>query len=466
MRFRNKLVFGLVIAALAVVAVAASVATASSSGTNDSYYAPWDPQTTNVPYLAWNGEQVRVEKCLRFADELTDAQTSDIRAKLSISFPGTFTIEDWSGVDENNAGPRWLGSGANSASITVPVEINQYGICWSAHLTSQKPGLTVVKLAVELQVLLDIQARLGGDAATSDLLIGLDNVALFHDVLMKHQFLTIFMTPKAPSLYEVSDKDYFGGWGVADPAGDGIFSPPYDQGIDTFPGYGCYDNAVTSVGADGARSRCHFNDDIYGLVKIDVKGTFPMKNDFAGMFTGDLVTLPDQWEALAHKLAVDDYGPNGSIPGSAYARWDIHDNNDAGHALYPYHPNKGLSAPDGTLADHFVDSGCDGIGLSETTDAVDNCIGGGQRMSPFANDAEADFYGEYRLGDEPRSVLQHLRPHRPGDRSVRSRQAVGDAACSTASSVPGTLRCRHSASTSSSTATSVRSTQSTRTTST
>ncbi|MGZ5402999.1 MAG: hypothetical protein ACXWDA_07620, partial [Aeromicrobium sp.] len=312
MRFRNKLVFGLVIAALAVVAVAASVASASSSAQADSYYAPWDPQTTNVPYLAWNGEQVRIEKCLQFSREVSDATVSDIRAKLSISFPGTFTIEDWSGVDENNAGPRWLGSGANSASITVPLEINKYGICWSAHLTSQKPGLTVVKLAVEMQVLLDIQARLGNPGLDSlrSLVIGLDNIALFHDVLMKHQFLTIFMTPKAPSLYEVADKDYFGGWGVADPAGDGVFSPPYDQGIDTFPSYGCYDNAVTTVGADGARSRCHFNNGIYGLVKIDVKGTFPMGNDFAGMFANDLVTLPDQWVDLAHKLAVDDYGPN------------------------------------------------------------------------------------------------------------------------------------------------------------
>ena len=199
--------------------------------------------------------------------------------------------------------------------------------------------MAVVKLSVSMEVLLCIKARSIRMPRLSDISIGLDNVSLFHDVLMKHQFLVIFMKALAPTLYEVKGTDYFGGWGVADPLGDGIFTPWYEQGIDTFPGYGCHDRSVTEVGADSARFRCHFNDGIYGLVKADVKGTFPMGLDYSGMFPGDTVTLPDQWADLANKLAFDDYGPNGGIPGSAPERWDIHDNDDLGDGLFTVHPN-------------------------------------------------------------------------------------------------------------------------------
>ncbi len=390
MRIRKKFGLGLVVAALAALAVSVSVASASTP----SYTDPSDPQTTNIPYLAWVGEQVRVEKCVITWDhQLTDAQTSDIRAKLSISFPGQFTVEDWTGVNEVNAGPKWLnGTAGPSGSSVAPLEVNQRGICWSAHLSSQKPGMAVVKLSVSMEVLLSIKADLESDAATSDLALQLDNVSLFHDVLLKHQFLVIFMTAKAPTLYEVKGSDYFGGWGVADPLGDGIFTPWYEQGIDTFPGYGCHDNTVTEVGADQARFRCHFNDGIYGLVKADVKGTFPMGLDYSGMFKDDVVTLPDQWADLANKLAFDDFGPNGGIPGSAPNRWDIHDNDAPGHALFT--TNNGLSDSKGENPDHNVNSGCDG-GTNKTTDAVDNCLGGGKMVYSGADGASTDFYGEH-----------------------------------------------------------------------
>ena len=56
-----------------------SVASASSTGAT----APgFDPQTTNVPYLAWNGEQVRLEKCVP-ADGLSFQEFNQITSITS-----------------------------------------------------------------------------------------------------------------------------------------------------------------------------------------------------------------------------------------------------------------------------------------------------------------------------------------------------------------------------------------------
>ena len=54
--------------------------------------APPDPQTTNVPYLAWRGEHIRLVKC----DPLiqTEGQTVDV------------LVEDWSGADPDRAKPQ------------------------------------------------------------------------------------------------------------------------------------------------------------------------------------------------------------------------------------------------------------------------------------------------------------------------------------------------------------------------
>src|SRR5215210_4795661 len=48
-----------------------------------AYYT--DPQNTNVPYLAWDGEQIRLVKCFT-------------PAELPSVGPGRFVIEDWSGA--------------------------------------------------------------------------------------------------------------------------------------------------------------------------------------------------------------------------------------------------------------------------------------------------------------------------------------------------------------------------------
>ena len=146
-------------------------------------------------------------------------------------------------------------------------------LCFSVHVSSLKPGLAVIKLAVREDLL--------------RLLPGLD-------ILVKHQFLVIWMRSNAPVIREVANGD-FPGVNVGDPTGNGVF----DLGT-----------------AQGRRN---------GLIEIDVTGTVPMGNNFYGIFPGNSVTLPTDWRALAERFSFDDDVPNGGVPGSAVSRWDIHD---------------------------------------------------------------------------------------------------------------------------------------------
>lgn len=286
MRTSKLFAFLLSVAALTLVMVPAF---ASGSGSSA------DPQATNVPYVAWAGEQVRVEKCLFFQNgPVDDARVAELKAALNVSLLGTFTVEDWSGVDEVNAGPKFIG--ATGGVVPVQLKVHPEGLCWAADISSQKPGLAVIRLNVALDVLGEINSRIGPIA------IGLGDVSLLHAQILNHQFVTIWMQSQAPSIAEIAT--------TGDPAGDGVFPPILDTKT------GLYD----------------FHN---GLVKLTVKGTFPLGNDFAGRMPGNAVTLPDDWPALAGKFALDDSASLGGVPGSSPLAWDIH---DTMHVLPPDEP--------------------------------------------------------------------------------------------------------------------------------
>ncbi len=351
MRFR-KFGLALVIALVAAFAVTAAPAFADEN-TPDGNAAQLpshginpDPQTTNIPYVGWLGNQLKVVKCLRWDNETTPTDIAAAEATLgvSVSFPGRFQIEDWTGVDENNAGPKWHNGDVGDGGTTVPVEISESGICWSAHVSSNKPGMAVIKLAVSAEVLASLELRFGG------LLLDIGPVAIFHDVLLKHQFLAIWLQSQTPVINEVAANQPGGnledGSPVGDPAGDGVFTPPFDLDL--------YHGDISNV---------------FGVVKAQVKGTFPFGNDFAGQFKS-VVTLPDDWKGLAELLAVDDTSALGGAPGSASMRWDIHDNR-LSHAL---------GGDDAAF--HSTTASCNSGDLIGT-DAVDNCWSGSE-TGPFS----------------------------------------------------------------------------------
>ena len=56
---RSKKIFGVLL--VAIVAAIGLTASANAHDNGSSYY---EPQETNIPYVAWKGEQVRVAKCV------------------------------------------------------------------------------------------------------------------------------------------------------------------------------------------------------------------------------------------------------------------------------------------------------------------------------------------------------------------------------------------------------------------
>ena len=241
MRFRK---FGLALVVALVAAFAFTVAPAlADETTSDEANAAFfqlpdhgvnpDPQTTNIPYVGWLGNQLKVVKCLRWNKDTspTDIAAAEATLGVSVSFPGRFQIEDWTGVDENNAGPKWHNGDVGDGGTTVPVEISESGICWSAHVSSNKPGMAVIKLAVSAEVLASLELRFGG------LLLDIGPVAIYREVLLKHQFLAIWLQSQTPVINEVAANYPVGNLEdcspVGDPVGDGVFTPPFDLDLDS-----------------------------------------------------------------------------------------------------------------------------------------------------------------------------------------------------------------------------------------
>jgi hypothetical protein len=305
--------FALPVIALSVLAFAG---TASAGETNTTWQAQ-DPQTANIPYLAWAGNQVKITKC--FSEALAGGP---LNAEIINPFlRGKFRVEDWSGYELTGGGgdgsvntrqrtpdPQFLNTidGDSTGQIFLfDPRLGGPRLCFSAHVSSLKPGLAVIKLAVRPELL--------------GLLPGLD-------VLAKHQFLVIWMRSQAPTIREVANAD-FPSISVGDPSGNGVFN----------------------LGDPFGRNN--------GLVQIDVNGNVPMGNDFAGQWPGDSIQLPDAWAALAAKYAFDDNAQAGGIPGSGAMRWDIHDDK----TTYSNHAGANTCTP-----------------RAGSVDAVDNCLGGPQ----------------------------------------------------------------------------------------
>jgi hypothetical protein len=279
-----RLRISLTLAALVAVVATLTIGVGTAGATYVIPRAP-DPGTTNIPYVAWAGETVKVVKCVDFLRSVSEATANNA---ISSPFAVTAQVEDWSGVDEAHSGPITLNQPNTSIQDTSDGGL---ALCFSFEVTSQKPGLAVYKLAISNNVFPLLE---GGD------------------VLDEHQFLVIWLQDQAPVINEVATP--------GDPAGNGVFNP--------IPG--------PNGNAFG-----------YGLVHILVKGTFPLGNDFAG-YNHPTVTLPDDWQWLAQHFAVDDSLTGSNFPGAASMRWDIHDDDLAteGHVPTSFCVPKGTASID------------------------------------------------------------------------------------------------------------------------
>ncbi len=151
----------LAVVVTAVCALAAGPAAAQGPGL-------WDTQATNVPYLAWRGEQVKLVKCSpALADE-------SVRVE--------FFVEEW--------------SGSGIVPKIEDVTVDHTGECASADVVSLDPGLARVKL-----VATDPSGK----------------------PILKHQFLVVWMSLGDPAIDEVGSSDPTGDRSLGDPSGDGVF---------------------------------------------------------------------------------------------------------------------------------------------------------------------------------------------------------------------------------------------------
>ncbi|MET0684759.1 MAG: hypothetical protein ABW060_05555 [Solirubrobacteraceae bacterium] len=146
-----------------------------------------DAQTTNIPYTAWAGTQLRLVKC---DDELIGVRDSGLDV----------VVESWSG--DPNLRPT-----AFESSVTKLGGID--GRCARANVVSLGDGLARIKLKA-----------FEGARATE---------------VLEHQFLAIWLRLGTPAIDEVGAADPTAGPAgsaseVGDPAGDGAFTPSSNNG--------------------------------------------------------------------------------------------------------------------------------------------------------------------------------------------------------------------------------------------
>ena len=168
------------------VAVCVAAGAAAVGAPPGSAQVP-DPQTTNVPYTAWAGTQLRLVKC---DDALIGIRDNGLDV----------VVESWSG----DAGLRPT---VFDSSITKLGGID--GRCARANVVSLGDGLARIKLKA-----------FEGARATE---------------VLEHQFLAIWMRIGTPAIDEVGAADPTGGPAgsateVGDPAGDGAFVPSGNNG--------------------------------------------------------------------------------------------------------------------------------------------------------------------------------------------------------------------------------------------
>ncbi len=318
MRFRILTTLAAFAAVIGILAVGAGTA---ASGTYEENYNPLaDPATTNVPWLAWAGETVKVSRCFGLGDsQVGQDNVSATASEMGIHFDpstllvGTFSKGDWSGATDQP--PFFSPTSGDETSNTVSAtwDING-GLCFSTDVTSLKAGLEDIHFGIST----DLGRIL--------------NKILGKDIIYEQDLLVIWMWDSDPVLAEAPTTGAYQVGDTIDASGNGTYVPIAD-------------------------SSGHYSFEP-GLIDIHVKGTFPLGNDYSGIKAGDVVTLPDDWAWLAQHFAVD-YShtlTTETFLGSAPQRWDIHDDDTAAEG-------------------HSADSGC--AGGSGSVDSVDNCIGSG-----------------------------------------------------------------------------------------
>jgi len=370
------------------------------------------PQTSNVPILAWVGEDVRLVSC---DDNILPNPLND----RGIAFQqASWNTNLWTGDQAYQSTPTFDGSqstnfyltNTGSASFFFPTGVDNAGYlphkgCTSADISSLHAGLDEVTLNVYQQSLEGGNQILG----TTNSPAGGPGLNLDPTPVFSQQFIVIWMTANKPVLTESSVHSL----GFPTTAGStNTVAAPSDQltatGHTNATGFlgdegppdlttplGTF-SALDAWGADSPFEPFDFIDHggndtplaNNGLVDIKVTGSFPIEdlapattnaNYFAPVTGGTAnpgsITLPDQWPALATLMATSStqYTSDGSTTGGGL--WDIHGGPTNTLAV------DGHAGPGGGP---FAVCKNDGTNFLQPTDVVDDCVSAGGVGNPFA----------------------------------------------------------------------------------
>jgi hypothetical protein len=288
---KRKLLAGFASAAgAAVLALASLTAVAVAAPNPESLYGA---QGTNVPYVAWVGEHVRLVACeTSFTEDvklLAFKHDTDPQSILGSFYNDNFEVEDWSGYQFQPP----TADGSAGSEIGQPFdpgpssffESSEGKDCIATDYKSLNPGLTRIRAVVKNDE---------------------DG-----EIIFSHQFLVIWLTANKPVLHEAGTsasgtetfQSQLNGTGqsnlsnfLGDPEGNGQFIPSPFSGEETDK----------------------------GLVQIRVTGSFPVLSvaPLHNVLEEETYTLPEAWPTLAKALASssEETEPPGTNPGL----WDIH----------------------------------------------------------------------------------------------------------------------------------------------
>jgi hypothetical protein len=288
---KRKLIAGLAFAiGAAVLALGSLTAGASAAPNPDGLYGA---QGTNVPYVAWVGEHVRLVACEPSFTEDVKLQAikhnADPQSILGSFFNDNFEVEDWSGYQFQPP----TADGSAGSEIGQPFdpgpssffESSEGKDCIATDYKSLNPGLTRIRAVVKNDE---------------------DG-----EIVFSHQFLVIWLTVNKPVLHEAATsalgtetfQSELSGTGqsnlsnfLGDKEGNGLFVPSPFSGEESDK----------------------------GLVQIKVTGSFPVLKEapLHNILEEEKYTLPAAWPTLAKALASssEETEPPGTNPGL----WDIH----------------------------------------------------------------------------------------------------------------------------------------------
>jgi len=142
-RLRVSLVAFVLVLVSAGLLVASAAAQPSGLPANSPVF---NPQETNVPYLAWRGEQVRLVKCESDFNDFLSAGAPTLQTDGGFFWGNDVSMQifAYSGPQENSLdGPKAV---TNSASIFFDRTTDRP--CIRGDFISNKAGITVIKLTI------------------------------------------------------------------------------------------------------------------------------------------------------------------------------------------------------------------------------------------------------------------------------------------------------------------------------